>query len=82
MRGSAEDEDARDSSLFEWSMTEYVERFLTDERLQMAYLGQGVIGTNASPSDPGTASVYYHHASGRMFGQAGTWGYVRGGMRG
>jgi phytoene dehydrogenase-like protein len=73
------DEDAR-QLLFEWSMTEYVERFLTDERLQMAYLGQGVIGTNASPSDPGTASVYYHHASGRMFGQPGTWGYVRGGM--
>jgi phytoene dehydrogenase-like protein len=74
-----QDEDAR-HLLFDWSMTEYVERFLTDERLQMAYLGQGVIGTNASPSDPGTASVYYHHASGRMFGQAGTWGYVRGGM--
>ncbi len=73
------DEDAR-KLLFEWSMTEYVERFLSDERLQMAYLGQGVIGTNANPSDPGTASVYYHHASGRMFGQAGTWGYVRGGM--
>ncbi|MFI5250135.1 MAG: phytoene desaturase family protein, partial [Gemmatimonadales bacterium] len=60
------DDDAR-KLLFEWSMTEYVERFLGDERLQMAYLGQGVIGTNASPSDPGTASVYYHHASGRMF---------------
>jgi phytoene dehydrogenase-like protein len=74
-----QDEEAR-HLLFDWSMTEYVERFLTDERLQMAYLGQGVIGTNASPSDPGTASVYYHHASGRMFGQAGTWGYVRGGM--
>ncbi|SRR5579883_218339 len=73
------DEDAR-KLLFEWSMVEYVERFLQDERLQMAYLGQGVIGTNASPSDPGTASVYYHHASGRMFGMPGTWGYVRGGM--
>ena len=73
------DDDAR-KLLFEWSMMEYVERYLSDERLQMAYLGQGVIGTNASPSDPGTASVYYHHASGRMFGQAGTWGYVRGGM--
>jgi phytoene dehydrogenase-like protein len=73
------DTDAR-KLLFEWSMVEYVERFLEDERLQLAYLGQGVIGTNASPSDPGTASVYFHHASGRMFGQPGTWGYVRGGM--
>jgi phytoene dehydrogenase-like protein len=66
--------------LFEWSMVELVERYLADERLHLALLGQGVIGTNASPHDPGTASVYFHHASGRMDGQAGSWGYVEGGM--
>jgi phytoene dehydrogenase-like protein len=66
--------------LFDWSMVELVERYLSDERLQLAYLGQGVIGTDASPHDKGTASVYYHHASGRMDGLAGTWGYVVGGM--
>jgi phytoene dehydrogenase-like protein len=66
--------------LFEWSMVEYVERYLDDERLQMAYLGQGVIGTNASPHDPGTASVHFHHASGRLGGEPGMWGYVVGGM--
>lgn len=66
--------------LFEWSMVELVERYLGDERMHLAYLGQGVIGTNASPHDPGTASIYFHHASGRMDGQAGTWGYVQGGM--
>jgi phytoene dehydrogenase-like protein len=66
--------------LFDWSMVELVERYLEDERLQLAYLGQGVIGTNASPHDAGTASIYYHHASGRMDGMAGTWGYVQGGM--
>jgi phytoene dehydrogenase-like protein len=73
------DDEAR-ALLFEWSMVDYVERYLTDERLQMAYLGQGVIGTNASPHDPGTASIYYHHGSGRMDGMPGTWGYVVGGM--
>ena len=66
--------------LFDWSMVELVERYLDDERMHLAYLGQGVIGTNASPHDPGTASVWFHHASGRMFGQPGTWGYVEGGM--
>ena len=66
--------------LFEWSMVELVERYLHDERLQLAYLGQGVIGTNASPHDRGTASIYFHHASGRMNGMAGAWGYVQGGM--
>ena len=66
--------------LFEWSMVELVERYLDDERLHLALLGQGVIGTNASPHDPGTASIYFHHASGRMEGMPGTWGYVEGGM--
>jgi phytoene dehydrogenase-like protein len=66
--------------LFDWSMVELVERYLADERLHLALLGQGVIGTNASPHDPGTASVYFHHASGRMEGMPGTWGYVMGGM--
>jgi phytoene dehydrogenase-like protein len=66
--------------LFEWSMAEFVERYLQDERLQIAYLGQGVIGTNASPFDAGTASIRFHHASGRLGGMPGMWGYVRGGM--
>lgn len=66
--------------LFSWSMAEFVERYLKDERLQIAYLGQGVIGTNASPFDPGTASIHFHHASGRLGGMSGMWGYVTGGM--
>ena len=66
--------------LFKWSMAEFVEHYLQDERLQTAYLGQGVIGTNASPFDPGTASIRFHHASGRLGGLPGTWGYVHGGM--
>ena len=73
------DEEAR-RVLFDWSMAEFVEHYLEDERLQYAYLGQGVIGTNASPFDPGTASIRYHHASGRLGGMPGMWGYVQGGM--
>jgi phytoene dehydrogenase-like protein len=66
--------------LFRWSMAEFVERYLRDERLQIAYLRQGVIGTNASPFDAGTASIRFHHASGRLGGMPGMWGYVKGGM--
>lgn len=65
--------------LFEWSMADYVENYLDDERLHLALLGQGVIGTNASPFDPGTASIAFHHSSGRMEGRPGMWGYVKGG---
>jgi phytoene dehydrogenase-like protein len=73
------DEEAR-RMLFDWSMAEFVEHYLEDERLQTAYLGQGVIGTNASPFDAGTASIRFHHASGRLGGMPGMWGYVKGGM--
>lgn len=66
--------------LFDWSMAEMVEHYLRDERLQVAMLGQGVIGTNASPFDPGTASIRFHHSSGRLGGLPGMWGYVKGGM--
>jgi phytoene dehydrogenase-like protein len=75
----AGDAEAR-AVLFDWSMAEFVERYVADERLQIALLGQGVIGTNASPFDAGTASIRFHHASGRLGGMAGMWGYVRGGM--
>jgi phytoene dehydrogenase-like protein len=73
------DEEAR-KVLFDWSMAEFVGHYLEDERLQYAYYGQGVIGTNASPFDPGTASIRYHHSSGRLGGIPGMWGYVQGGM--
>ena len=73
------DEEAK-RLLFDWSMAEFVEHYLTDDRLQTAYLGQGVIGTNASPFDKGTASIRFHHSSGRLGGMPGMWGYVRGGM--
>jgi phytoene dehydrogenase-like protein len=73
------DEEAR-RMLFDWSMAEFVEHYLDDERLQTAYLGQGVIGTNASPFDAGTASIRFHHSSGRLGGMPGMWGYVKGGM--
>jgi len=73
------DREAR-SVLFDWSMAEFVEYYLTDEHLQVALLGQGVIGTNASPFDRGTASIRFHHSSGRLGGMPGMWGYVRGGM--
>ena len=73
------DEEAK-HVLFDWSMAEFVEHYLRDGRLQVAYLGQGVIGTNASPFDAGTASIRFHHSSGRLSGMPGMWGYVQGGM--
>jgi phytoene dehydrogenase-like protein len=67
--------------LFDWSQAEFLQRYLKDERLQLALMGQGVVGSFSSPFDRGTASIYLHHYSGRMNGsEYGAWGYVRGGM--
>ncbi len=67
--------------LFDWSMAELMERYLVDERMRMAYMGQGVVGSAASPFDRGTASIYFHHYCGRLDGgEPGGWGYVTGGM--
>jgi phytoene dehydrogenase-like protein len=68
------------ATMFTDSQFDNLRRFFTDERLVAAYCGQGVIGTNASPFDPGTAFVDFHHASGRQEGVAGEWGFVMGGM--
>lgn len=68
------------ATLFEDSQVEHLRRFYKDERMVTAYAGQGIIGTNASPFDPGTASIDFHHSSGRQEGQAGEWGFVMGGM--
>lgn len=68
------------STLFEDSQVDHLRRYLRDERMVTAFVGQGIIGTNASPFDPGTASIDYHHASGRQEGQPGEWGFVMGGM--
>jgi phytoene dehydrogenase-like protein len=66
--------------LFEASIADVVERHVADERLRTALHGQGIIGTWAGPRDPGTASVHVLHASGRLEGRPGAWGYVEGGM--
>ena len=66
-------------TLFQSSQVEHLRRFYRDERMVTAYAGQGIIGTNASPFDPGTASINFHHASGRQEGQPGKWGFVAGG---
>ena len=66
--------------LYEWSMAEFVERYLEDERLQIAYLGQGVIGTNASPFDRRNGFHSLSSFSGRLGGMPAGWGYVKGGI--
>ena len=67
--------------LFEWSQADLLGRYLDDERLRAALMCQGLIVTYASPFDPGTASIHFHHSCGRMRPDLpGMWGYIEGGM--
>ncbi|HSJ28280.1 MAG TPA: NAD(P)/FAD-dependent oxidoreductase [Acidimicrobiia bacterium] len=68
------------ATMFTDSQVENLRRFFSDDRMVAAYAGQGIIGTNASPFDAGTASIDFHHSSGRQEGMPGEWGFVMGGM--
>lgn len=66
--------------LFEASIADVLESYMTDTRLHDALFGQGVIGAYAGPRDWGTASVKLMHYQGDLEGQGPVWGYVKGGM--
>jgi phytoene dehydrogenase-like protein len=68
------------SVVFEEAIADTLDRYVTDQRLKDALMGQGVIGTNAGPRTPGTASVHLMHHQGTLLGRGGAWGYVEGGM--
>lgn len=67
-------------ALFEASIADILDEFVSDERLKDALFGQGVIGTFAGPYDAGTASVKLMHYQGDLLNEGPIWGYVRGGM--
>lgn len=63
------------------SVAETVSEFFEDEAIRGSFASQGIIGTNSSPHDPGTAWVMaYHYLGGELSGATGTWAYVIGGM--
>ena len=66
--------------LFEASISDVLDHYLSDQRLKDALFGQGVIGAYAGPKDWGTASVKLMHYQGDLEGQGPVWGYVEGGM--
>jgi phytoene dehydrogenase-like protein len=64
------------------SVADLVERYFESDALRGLLAVSGVIGTWAGPRSPGTAYVMLHHHIGDIDGQAGAWGFPRGGMGG
>ncbi|MGH7716483.1 MAG: phytoene desaturase family protein, partial [Vulcanimicrobiaceae bacterium] len=72
--------DAKTRELIDLPVSTFVERFVETPVLQATLATDGLIGTYAGPRDPGTTYVLAHHYAGRVLGEQGAWGFVRGGM--
>src|SRR5215472_11307721 len=62
------------------SVADLVEHYFSSDAMRGLLSVSGVIGTWAGPRSPGTAYVVLHHHIGEAGGQAGAWGFPRGGM--
>ena len=64
------------------SIADVLDRYFESDAVRGLLSVSGVIGTWAGPRSAGTAYVMLHHHVGEAGGQAGAWGFPRGGMGG
>ena len=75
-------EDRMYETLRFWTMSvaEYLDEYFETDVIKAALSGSGIIGTALGIHSPGTAYVLLHHYMGEVDGNAGAWGFARGGM--
>lgn len=66
--------------LFSKSVSDFLDQWFENDTVKAALAFDGIVGTYASPSTPGTAYVLLHHSLGETNGMAGVWGHAVGGM--
>ena len=66
--------------LFTLSAADFLDRWFESEPIKAVLGFDSIVGTYASPFDPGTAYVLLHHAFGEVNGKKGVWGHAIGGM--
>jgi len=64
------------------SIADLLDRYFTSDAVRGLLSVSGLIGTWAGPRSSGTGYVMLHHHIGGVDGQAGAWGFPRGGMGG
>jgi len=62
------------------SIADYLGEYFESDVVRANFAGSGIIGTALGVHSPGTAYVLLHHYMGDVDGQAGAWGFARGGM--
>jgi phytoene dehydrogenase-like protein len=66
--------------LFTKPAAEFLDEWFESDPLKALLGFDSIVGTYASPYDPGTAYVLLHHAFGEVNGKKGAWGHAVGGM--
>jgi phytoene dehydrogenase-like protein len=66
--------------LFTASAADFLDRRFDNETVKAAFAFDGIVGSYAAPSTPGTAYVLLHHCFGEVNGKTGHWGHAKGGM--
>ena len=66
--------------LFTLSASDFLDRWFESEPVKALLGFDSIVGTYASPYEPGTAYMLLHHAFGEVNGKKGLWGHAIGGM--
>jgi phytoene dehydrogenase-like protein len=66
--------------LFTLSAADFLGSWFESDVVKGALAFDGVVGSYAAPSTPGTAYVLLHHCFGEVNGKCGAWGHAIGGM--
>lgn len=68
------------TDLFTKSAADFLDPWFENEHVKALFAFDGIVGSYASPSTPGTAYVLLHHCFGEVNGKMGVWGHAVGGM--
>ncbi len=66
--------------LFTKSAADFLDPWFENEHVKALFAFDGIVGSYAAPSTPGTAYVLLHHCFGEVNGKTGVWGHAIGGM--
>ena len=74
-------EDQRDlADIMTMSAVDFLDRWFENDAVKALFAFDGIVGTLASPFQPGTAYVLLHHCFGEIMPAPGSWGHAIGGM--
>lgn len=68
------------TDLFTKSAADFLDPWFENDHVKALFAFDGIVGSYAAPSTPGTAYVLLHHCFGEVNGKSGVWGHAVGGM--